>query len=797
MRLYFYLLIVCLSLANTAVFAQKKQVLNGYIRENGSRESLIGANVWVESLRTGTTSNAYGFYSLQLPAGQHEIRISYVGYETQFLLVDMDSSRQLDVFLEKAYNLQEIIVSDEGVNNVSEQTQMSQMQLNSEQVKNTPTLLGEKDVLKTLQLLPGIQSGSEGQTGLYVRGGGPDQNLILVDEATVYNASHLFGFFSVFNGDAIKNVTLTKGGFPARYGGRLSSVVDITMKDGDQSEYKGELGVGLISARGTVEGPIIKDKASFIISARRTYYDLLLAPFLSVATLGEVSSGYYFYDFNAKINYQINRKNRLYLSTYTGKDRFFTRYDDSDALFETDFYWGNLTATLRWNHQYSDKVFFNSSLIFSDFTLSSGTEFGDDVEFFSLRYQSAVRDIGAKFDADLLLSNKHRLRSGAQLTSHVFTPSALVLRNTIVPEANADRILQDPSIEAAAYLEDNFKATEKIDLILGLRFSYFNAQQKHYFRPEPRLSTRYQLDSLKSVKLSYSAMNQYLHLLSNTGIGLPTDLWVPATERVGPQRAQQIALGFAQNWPEYGLSLEVEGYYKNSRNVLSYLPGASFLFDGLLLFEGDESGPTRNFDWEDQVTSGQSNAYGIEFFLQKPQGRFNGWLGYTLSRTTLQFEEINFGNPFPARYDRRHDLSINTFYHLREPAGKSNGIKLSAVFVFGTGNAITVPKGEFNINPYFAPGVSNAPFMYGPGATFIEYGQINDYRMANYHRLDIGIQFTKEKSFGERTLDISIYNVYNRMNPWIIMTQYENNRNIFVQYSLFGILPTITYSLKF
>lgn len=795
MRKSIFLLICCLLGSYTTVFAQKTVVLSGYVRESGSRESLIGANLWLEELRTGTTTNAYGFFSLQMPKGSYQLRISYVGYETQVVSIQMDSSQQLEFSLQKAYNLEEVVVSDEGVRHVAEQTQMSQIQISSEQIKNTPTLLGEKDVLKTLQLLPGIQSGSEGQTGLYVRGGGPDQNLILVDEATVYNASHLFGFFSVFNGDAVKNVTLTKGGFPARYGGRLSSVVDITMKDGDQSAYKGEIGVGLISARGTVEGPIIKDKASFIISARRTYYDLLLAPFLSVATLGSVSSGYYFYDFNAKINYQIDRKNRLYLSTYTGKDRFYSRIDLDDENFETDFDWGNITGTLRWNHQYSDKIFLNTSVILSDFALGTSTEIGDEVDFFSLRYQSAIRDIGLKFDADLLLSNNHRLRSGAQITRHIFTPSALVFRNSFVPEANADRVLKEPSWENALYLEDNFKASERLDLMLGIRLSHFYARGKHYYRPEPRLSARYQIDSLKSAKLSYSAMNQYLHLLSNTGIGLPTDLWVPATEKVGPQRAQQIAAGYAHNWPEWGLSLEIESYYKRSRDVLAYLPGASFLLDGVGALEGFEDSPSSEFDWEDQVTSGEAEAVGLEFFLHKPQGRFNGWLGYTLSKTTLQFAEINFGNPFPARYDRRHDLSINTFFHIREPAGKSNGIKLSAVFVFGTGNAITVPKGDFQLNPYTANGINyNSIFV---ANSFTDYGQINDYRMANYHRLDVGIQFTKPKKYGERTFDLSIYNIYNRMNPWMIMTQYENNRTVFVQYSLFGIVPTITYSLKF
>ncbi len=785
---------------SSVALAQRQHQLSGYVKEKGSRESLTGANIYIVELKTGTTTNAYGFYSIRLPEGDYEVRISYVGYKMVVIPLSIFRSTELDISLEQAATLDEVVVTDEAlITRQSEEVLMSKIELNAAQIQNTPTLMGEKDVLKTLQLLPGVQSGSEGQSGIYVRGGGPDQNLILVDEATVYNASHLFGFFSLFNGDAVKNVTLTKGGFPARYGGRLSSVVDISMKEGDQSQYKSEVGIGLLSSRAVVEGPILKNKASFIVSARRTYIDVLTRPLVSLATQGG-SFGYYFYDLNAKLNYEINRRNKVYLSSYLGRDKFYLSFGEALYNDNSSLGWGNVTATLRWNHQFSDKIFFNTSLIISDFDFAIANDLETPGYAYYLNYSSRVKDIGLKFDADIGHWINHRLRVGTQITRHVFTPSALVFRDTDFPENDINRANTENNLESGIYIEDQWRVNTRLDLNLGLRFSHFTTGNKQYFRPEPRLNARYMLTENQSVKLAYSQMNQYLHLLSNSGIGLPTDLWLPANDIIKPQRSSQIALGYAIDFPEKGYNFSVESYYKQSNDILAYRPGASFVLEGLdALFDPDAN---TDFNWEDQVTTGMSQSYGIEFLLQKPKGRINGWIGYTLAKIDMTFEELNFGKTFPARYDRRHDLSVVAFYDWRKASEDKNGVKFNAVFVFGTGNAITVPQSEYIAPTYpVIPNIPNqspnTPNYFFNNIIAEDYGNLNSFRMANYHRLDIGIQFTKPRKRGERTWELSIYNVYNRYNPWVIVTEYSGNGTGLVQYSLFGLVPSVTYTFKF
>lgn len=778
-------------------FAQKAQhQLSGYVKEKGSRESLAGANIYITELKTGTTSNTYGFYSIRLPEGDYEVRVSYVGYKTLVLPLSLYRATELDFSLEQSATLGEVVVTDEAiVARQAEEVLMSKVELNAAQIQNTPTLLGEKDLLKTLQLLPGVQSGGEGQSGIYVRGGGPDQNLILVDEATVYNASHLFGFFSLFNGDAIKSVTLTKGGFPARYGGRLSSVVDITMKEGDQSRYKSEVGIGLLSSRAVIEGPILKNKASFIVSARRTYIDVLTRPIIKASS--GVDLGYYFYDLNAKLNYEINRKNRVYLSSYFGRDKFLGGFSDADVKTSSTLGWGNATGTLRWNHQYSDKVFFNTALILSDFSFRIADEFASSNYEYALAYSSQVRDLSLKFDADLGFWTKHRVRTGIQITRHVFTPSAVVVRDSDFPAGNVDRAQRENNLESGIYIEDQWRISDRLEANIGMRFSHFTSGSRQYFRPEPRLNARYLLNENQSIKFAFSQMNQYLHLLSNSGIGLPTDLWLPANDRVKPQRSTQIAAGYAHDLPKYGLTFSVETYYKISRDVLAYRPGASFVIEGIDALLDPEG--VDEFNWEDQVTTGQSESYGIEFLLQKPKGKFNGWIGYTLAKIDMTFPELNFGRTFPARYDRRHDISVVAFMDVRKPTETKNGVKLNAVFVFGTGNAITIPQSRYQA-PVFNSGGTSFNFNQNPNSflnqvSVEDYGPLNSYRMANYHRMDIGIQFTKPQKWGDRTWELGIYNVYNRYNPWIITSNFSGSG--LVQYSLFGIVPSITYSFKF
>lgn len=779
-------------LLHTPLLAQQKTVtLSGFIREAGSKETLIGANVYIDSLKTGTVSNAYGFYGLTLPPGNYLIRFSFVGYEAKEMRLDLKKNEVLDIEMKPSANLKEVVITDDRVTRQAENSQMSQVELTPQQIKEVPTIFGEKDVLKALQLLPGVQSGNEGQSGLYVRGGGPDQNLLLLDEATVYNASHLFGFFSVFNGDAIKNVTLTKGGFPARYGGRLSSVVDISMKDGNKSKFGGEAGVGLISSKLMLEGPIVKNKGSFVVSGRRTYVDALIAPIIALTDNG-VRAGYYFYDFNAKANYEIDRRNRVYLSGYFGRDVFHASYREPGYKNEASINWGNQTGTLRWNHQYNSKLFFNTSLILSNYEFETFSRDVDVIDTFLIRFSSGIRDLGMKFDADYHPAQNHRLKMGAQLLRHVFTPTAFVIRDSEFPEFDIRKVASELSYEGGIYIEDLWRISERLEANIGLRYSYFTAEGRTYARPEPRLSGRYMVTENSSVKFAYSQMNQFMHLLSNTGIGLPTDLWVPANNIIGPQRSVQYALGYSHDLRKQQITLSAESYYKHSRDIITYRPGATFL---LVDFEDLLGAEVIDIKWEKQVTIGQATSYGIELLAQKHHGRFNGWIGYTLSKTEWQFPEINSGMPFAARYDRRHDLSIVTFFEVRQASEKKDGIKLSTVFVYGTGNAVTLPQANFMAPVPNVGGSSNSWDRFFFSAT--DYGPMNSYRMAPYHRLDVSVQFIKPKSWGQRIFEVSVYNLYNRANPWFLDTSVRNGRTVLVQYSLFGIVPSISYIARF
>ncbi|GEO06977.1 TonB-dependent receptor [Adhaeribacter aerolatus] len=777
------LIILLLISSQLPLLAQNKYTISGYVREKGSQESLIGVSVYRPGTSVGTASNTYGFYSLTLPAADSvELAFSYVGYRPEIRRIKLRQNTELNIELEPNAVLQEVkIVGTEQREKVSEAVQMSNIEVPVAQIKNIPALLGEKDVMKVLQLMPGVQKGSEGNSGIYVRGGGPDQNLIILDDATVYNASHLFGFFSLFNGDALKSVEMTKGGFPARYGGRLSSVIELNMKDGNKEEVHGEGGIGLISSRLTVEGPLKKGISSFLVSGRRTYADLLIRPFLPK----EAKAGYYFYDLNTKVNYDFGRKNKLYISGYFGQDRFYLRekFDDGDRT-RTGIDWGNATGTLRWNHLFNDRLFANASLIYSQYQFNIFSEEQNrSNEEFKLDYLSGIRDIGLKYDLDYLPNPEHSIRIGVLSTYHRFKPSALVVKDSDINKFVREVSNIDVS-ETGVYVEDTYRPFPQLRLNAGIRLSHFGVKGKSYFRPEPRLGVSYRLFEDLSLKASYATMNQFVHLLSNTGIGLPTDLWVPSTKRIAPQRSQQVALGVAKDFPKQNLSLTVEGYYKKSDNIIGYKEGASFL-----LIDDAESAETVN--WENNITAGQGWSYGAEFLLQRKIGKFSGWVGYTLSWTQLQFDSLNFGKKYYARYDRRHDISVVGIYQ------PSSRITLSGTWVYGTGNAITMPR-----NTYTAPTHEpNSRFQNGQYVT--EYGDKNSFRMAAYHRFDIGIQFHKKKRWGERTWEISAYNLYSRKNPFFyyLDSEYQPNDNSTVtkvkQTSLFPIIPSVSYSFKF
>jgi len=767
--------------------AQKKYTLSGYVREKESRELLPGVNIYLPKQNSGAITNNYGFYSITLPEGNYQVVYSYVGYTPEVKEINLQANIMVDVDLTGVI-LQEVVISAERATRISESNNISMITLPVQQIKQIPALLGEKDVFKALQLMPGVQKGSEGSSGLYVRGGGPDQNLIILDDAPVYNASHLFGFFSIFNGDALKSVELIKGGFPARYGGRLSSVVEMTMKDGNKQKLSGEAGIGIISSRLLLEGPIVKGVSSFLVSGRRTYIDALTRPFMNP----EEIAGYYFYDLNAKLNYDFGSRNKIYLSGYFGRDKFNvkTSYRKNESQ-EGGLYWQNATATLRWNHLFGARLFSNTSLIFSDYSLNIYNRVKENQESYSLKYLSGIRDYTIKHDIDYSVSPSYKIKTGIAFTNHRFSPSAFVEKDDANLIYQNKKILYE-SYEGGIYLENNLKLGAKVIANAGLRYSTFFADSKNYSAIEPRLVINYNFIKNISFKAGYAEMNQYIHLLSNTGIGLPTDLWVPSTGRIKPQFSRQYSAGFAKDLPKYDITLTIEGYHKRTERILGYLPGASFMAI-------DDPTDSQEFTWQDNVTPGEGKSTGVEFLVHKKSGDFNGWIGYTLSWTKLRFDELNFGKEFWARYDRRHDISIVLLYSLNDK------VSFAGTWVYGTGNAITLPLGEFPASPHnpIADILESAgqPLYYSYNQNVTDYGLLNSYRMKPYHRLDLGVRFYKQLKKAERVWEIGLYNAYSRKNPFFYFVEEEwENETVtskLKQVSIFPVIPSISYSIKF
>jgi hypothetical protein len=770
----------------------QKHTISGYVREAVSGEFLTGVNIYLPATRNGTVTNAYGFYSLTLNASDStEIVFSYVGFMPVKIWMKPQNDVELNIDLKPSVMLNEVTVQGNTTEKQSESVKMSTMKLQVEQVRNIPLLMGEKDVLKVLQLLPGVQKGMEGSSGFYVRGGGPDQNLIILDDAIVYNASHLFGFFSLFNGDALKSVELTKGGFPARYGGRLSSVLDMNMKEGNKEEWHGEGGIGLVSSRMTVEGPLKKNKSSLLLSGRRTYADLIMKPILKA--MDQENTGYYFYDFNAKVNYDFGRKNKLFLSGYFGKDKFYIKNDRGDDVKENaGFLWKNATGTLRWNHLFNSRLFSNTSLVYSNYTFSVFDRYIYEPEQkdYYASYNSGITDYTLKHDLDFIPSTNHMLKAGAIMISHRFKPYAFVEVDKLhfIDTRNSK---STNGLESGVYAEDTWHPVEKLKINGGFRISNFMATSKSYSFFEPRLAAAYRLADNFAVKGSYSQMNQFIHLISNTGISLPTDLWVPTTDRIKPQNSRQIVAGLVMDGiGKPSLTASVEGYYKTMKNVLGYKEGATFLSLG-------DPESSSGVNWEDNVTEGKAWSYGIEFLLEKKTGKLTGWIGYTLAWTQMQFDSLNFGRKFYARYDRRHDVSIVAVYRI------SNRITISGTWVYGTGNAVTLPVSEYMAPYHLRPRNAADPRMGVPIPEILvdDISEKNNFRMGAYHRLDAGIQLHKKKKHWERTWEFSVYNAYNRQNPFYYYQEVVSEKSELYgklrQVSLFPVIPSFSYSIKF
>lgn len=759
------------------ILAQSTFTLSGYINDANSGETLAGANIIVKEEPTkGAISNAYGFYSLSLTEGQYTLVISYLGFQEEEVSIDLTKHTRLNVKLHSGLDLSEVLVRATKENNNVEGTQMGTVDLHIGTVKRLPSLLGEVDILKALQLLPGVISAGEGNAGFYVRGGGPDQNLVLLDEAVVYNSGHMLGFFSIFNSDAIKNAKLIKGGMPANYGGRLSSVVDVQMKEGNDKHYIVEGGIGLVSSRLTIQGPIVKEKSSFILSGRRTYALDIAQPFLRGTEVE--GTNYHFYDFNAKLNYRFSDKDRVYLSAYFGRDVLRYRNKIRDFYFKLPY--GNTTVTLRWNHLFSDKLFMNVATIFNDYDF----QFSGGQGAFAVGLVSGVKDTNAKIDFDFFPSYKHNLKFGLNYTFHALTPNVASASDGNIDLSNG--LETKFAHEAAAYLLDDFKINDQFSLNLGLRYAIFD-QLGPYTSPftsqvyskkervvrydglEPRLSAKYTLDGQSSFKAGITFTKQYLHLVSNSTSTLPFDIWVPSTELVKPQQSIQYALGYFRNFNENRYEGAIEVYYKDLQQQIDY---------------GENYVNNVSDELEQEFVFGKGWSYGVELFLKKRTGRLNGWIGYTWSRTQRSFDAINQGQIFPAVYDRTHDLALVANFKAGEKW------ELGTVIVFGTGNAFTPVKSLYMIDQDIVA----------------DYGNRNSARMPAYNRLDFSATFDPKPAVKKQfksTWTFSIYNAYNRKNPFFLFYEFDvdqeegNAKASAFQVSLFPLIPSITWNFRF
>ena len=806
--------------------------INGYVSDAASAERLIGAAVFDTISQHGSVTNTAGFYTLTLPAGKHAIQVCYVGYHPSTpIVLDLRKDTLISFNLHSSTRLEEVTVVAHPSLSGPQSAQMSAIEVPISQIKGIPAIGGEVDVLKAIQLLPGVQSGSEGTTGIYVRGGGPDENLITLDGVPLYNVSHLMGFFSVFNADAVKNVTLYKGNFPARYGSRLSSVIDVRQNDGNATGYHGNLSVGLLSAKLNVEGPIywnkndwrrfaagdtVRAKTTFNISARRTYFDLFTAPLMAliakVAADVNGTGGYYFYDVNAKLSHTFSENDRLSGSFYMGDDVMYLRYGfDWSYMNELNkgdlnvrMGWGNLVAATNWEHRYSSRLFSNTQVAFTRYRYRLGENMHETYTYWddqdvkqsggfdqSMGYNSNIYDVSANTHFEFTPNSRHTLNFGAEFIYHQFQPS---VSNFFVAELGEGMRFQlDTTIiggelmrgyEATVYVEDSYTPWSWLKLNYGLRGSLYHTGGKTYPSLEPRLGARALITKDFAFKASYSYTSQYVHMLSNSSISLPTDLWVPVTKKIPPMHAMIVAAGLSYDL--FGqLEISVEGYYKRMKNLIEYKDGATFF--------GTSTG------WEDKVAVGDGWSYGVELLLQRKVGPVTGWIGYTWSRTMRQFDregqELNFGKPFHAKYEREHDVSVTLQYEVNKK------VDLSATFVYGTGQRATL-----GTQTYHDPTLEEADNTTYPIQHRI-IGERNNYIMPDYHRLDIGATFhIPHHKSGDPSLSkggwltraehqvyVGVYNVYCRMNPYLL---YESGGKLY-QISLFPLLPSVSYNFKF
>ncbi len=782
------------------------QTVSGVVTDRQSGETLIGVTVIDRASGKAVLTNAYGFYSLSLRGSDSvSLRVSYVGYTPFELDTVLSGDVVLNVKLYAGVELKELTVSAERVGSLRS-SQISAVEVPIEHIKAVPVLFGETDVLKALQLMPGVQSGTEGTSGIYVRGGGPDENLFLLDGVPLYNVNHLGGFFSAFNADAVKNVTLYKGSFPAHFSGRLSSVIDVTTNNGNDKSYHGLASVGLVAAKLAVEGPIIKENTTFSLSGRRTYFDLLSQPLMGIVSAAsdmQTNAGYYFFDANAKLTHKFSDRSRLYASFYMGDDVLYARFKTKESVLygntgfnehmKLRYSWGNIVGSVRWNYVINPRMFMNATLAYTHYrnkiSLTMQDEYSDGTDISKyeagMSYNSGIHDISARVDFDYAPTSSHNVKFGSSFIHHIFRPEVSGAKvdmyensNGVETRFNLDTIIGQSLVHAEElnlYVEDDWSITEAVKINGGLNFSGFLVQGKPYGAVQPRLSGRFLVTPDLSFKVGYAWMTQYMHLLSNSSVSLPTDLWVPVTARIKPMQAHQVAVGAMYSWSGIA-DFSVEGYYKHMNNLMEYRDGASFW--------GSSVG------WEDKVCLGEGWSYGIEFLVQRNIGKFTGWVGYTWSHSDRIFnregQEINGGKRFPAKYDRRHDISIVLMYKF------SNRIDASLTWVYSTGNMATLGLQEYEGEN-------------GEAVSYIEAR--NNYRMPAYHRMDASVNFHKKLKHGDRTINVSVYNLYNHKNPFLL---YKRDGRVstnsatgqiypssLIQLSVFPIIPSISYTFRF
>ena len=789
----------------------RRFTISGYVTDGVSSETLIGANILDSRQRVGTATNPFGFYTLTLPEGDADLSFSYLGYETWHSSFPLNKDTVLNVRLDSNNELAEVIVLSDKKEAGIQATAMGAHEIPMAQIQHTPAVLGEADILKTIQLMPGVQAGTEGFSGLYVRGGGPDQNLILLDGIPVYNADHLLGLFSIFTPEAVKKVTLFKSSFPARYGGRLSSIVDVRTNDGDMKHYHGTLSIGTLTEKLHFEGPIVKDRTSFSISGRSTHTAFMGKAFSSDGD----EFNYYFYDLNAKVNHKFNDRSRLFLNFYHGNDHYHFNFEEKynytdnsyNNIYESksSLNWGNTIAAGRWNYVFTNKLFSNTTVAFNSYRMivkglskeqekySSQQPRSYSYQFDS-EYRSGIRDWSFRTDFDYTPVPSHHVKFGVEYLYHTFRPETSTSKmkeeeNGMTEQDTLYHSISNSYLhghEASVYVEDNFDIGNRISLNAGIHASLFNTQGKNYFSVQPRLSVRYRFDHGFSIKASFSQMAQYVHQLSSTPLAMPTDLWVPITKNIRPMRANQYSIGgYYTGIP--GWEFSIEGYYKQMHNVLEYQNGVSFF------------GSSTN--WEEKVEMGKGRSMGMEFMVQKTLGKTTGWLAYTLAKADRQFKNgsINDGERFPYKYDRRHSISLCVNHKFSER------IDVGASWIFNSGGTTTMPEQQ--------------TVILKPDGTIVQANYIskrNNFRLPASHRLNIGVNFNKKTKHGMRTWNISLYNAYNSMNPTLVYAKrkdnsyfayvdeygrytggYNSSKLTLKKITLLPIIPSVTYTYKF